>query len=51
MKAASEYFNADLVFGAVIVTALLTLVLFGVVNALERAVIRWRPPSQTDARW
>jgi ABC-type nitrate/sulfonate/bicarbonate transport system permease component len=51
MKAASEYFNADLVFGAVIVTALLTLVLFGLVTALERAVIRWRPPSQSDARW
>jgi ABC-type nitrate/sulfonate/bicarbonate transport system permease component len=39
------------VFGAVIVSALLTLALFGLVVALERAVIRWRPPAQVNARW
>ena len=51
MKTAGAYFNTDLVFGAVIVTALLTLILFALVSALERAVIRWRPPAQTDTRW
>jgi ABC-type nitrate/sulfonate/bicarbonate transport system permease component len=51
MEVAGGYFNTDLVFGAVIVTALLTLILFALVSALERAVIRWRPPAQADARW
>jgi ABC-type nitrate/sulfonate/bicarbonate transport system permease component len=51
MNAANAYFNTDLVFGAVIVSALLTLTLFGIVSALERAVIRWRPPAHASARW
>ena len=51
MKTASGYFNTDLVFGAVIVTARLTLILFALVSALERAVIRWRPREQLDASW
>jgi ABC-type nitrate/sulfonate/bicarbonate transport system permease component len=51
MQVANEYFNTDLVFGAVIVTALLTLILFALVSALEHAVIRWRPPAQADTRW
>jgi ABC-type nitrate/sulfonate/bicarbonate transport system permease component len=51
MSTANQYFNTDLVFGAVIVSALLTLALFGLVVALERAVIRWRPPAQVNARW
>jgi ABC-type nitrate/sulfonate/bicarbonate transport system permease component len=51
MSVASQAFNTDLVFGAVIVTALLTLVLFALVVALERRVLRWRPPAQTDPSW
>lgn len=51
MRTASAYFNTELVFGAVIVTALLTLILFALVSALERGVLRWRPPSQADRRW
>jgi ABC-type nitrate/sulfonate/bicarbonate transport system permease component len=51
MSTANQYFNTELVFGAVIVSALLTLALFGLVVALERAVIRWRPPAQVNARW
>ncbi len=51
MSTANQYFNTDLVFGAVIVSALLTLALFGIVSAVERAVIRWRPPAHTDAAW
>jgi ABC-type nitrate/sulfonate/bicarbonate transport system permease component len=51
MQVANEYFNTDLVFGAVIVTALLTLILFALVSVLEHAVIRWRPPPHADTRW
>jgi ABC-type nitrate/sulfonate/bicarbonate transport system permease component len=43
--------NTDLVFGAVIVSALLTLVLFAIVAAIERSVLRWRPPAQAHASW
>ena len=43
--------NTDLVFGAVIVSALLTLVLFAIVAAVERSVLRWRPPAQAYASW
>jgi ABC-type nitrate/sulfonate/bicarbonate transport system permease component len=35
----------------VIVTALLTLILFALVSALERAVIRWRPREQLEQSW
>ena len=51
MSVASQYGNTDLVFGAVIVTAVLTLILFGLVAALERMVIRWRPLAETDTSW
>jgi len=51
MSVSKQFFRADLVFGAVIVSAGLTLVLFGLVAACERAVIRWRPPAQADAAW
>jgi ABC-type nitrate/sulfonate/bicarbonate transport system permease component len=53
-----EYMNAahagnqtDLVFGAMIVTAILTMALFGVVSLLERVVLRWRPRAQLAASW
>jgi ABC-type nitrate/sulfonate/bicarbonate transport system permease component len=51
MNVASHAFNTDLVFGAMIVTAVLTLALFAIVAALERAVIRWRPREELDASW
>ena len=51
MNVASHAFNTDLVFGAAIVSALLTLILFAIVAALERAVLRWRPPAQASASW
>ncbi len=51
MSVARQAFNTDLVFGAVIVTAALTLTLFAIVTALERAVIRWRPREELDASW
>jgi ABC-type nitrate/sulfonate/bicarbonate transport system permease component len=46
MTVARNAFRTDLVFGAVIVTALLTLVLFGVVVILERVAMPWRPPPR-----
>ncbi len=51
MIAAGQFSNAALVFGAVIAAAALTLVLFGIVAALEHAVIRWREPARTDTAW
>ena len=51
MSVANQFGNADLVFGAVIVTTLLTLVLFAIVAVLERSVLRWRPPAQSDPTW
>ena len=43
--------HPDIAYGAVIVTALLTLILFGLVAALEHTVLRWRPPAQADTSW
>jgi NitT/TauT family transport system permease protein len=51
MSVASHAFATDLVFGAVVVTAILTLILFGLVAALEHKVLRWRPPAQTNPSW
>ena len=51
MSVANQYGNADLVFGAAIVSALLTLLLFAIVVAVERAVLRWRPPAQARTSW
>jgi len=51
MQTNKNAFRVDLVFGAVIVTALLTLALFALVAALERVALRWRPPAQTASRW
>ena len=51
MNVASHAFNTDLVFGAMIVTSVLTLALFGLVSILERVVIRWRPRGQLGASW
>jgi NitT/TauT family transport system permease protein len=51
MSVAKQADNTELVFGAVMVSALLTLILFALVSALERAVIRWRAPAEADAAW
>ncbi len=49
MTTAKNAFRTDLVFGAVVVTALLTLLLFGAVALVERLVMPWRPPSEAGA--
>jgi ABC-type nitrate/sulfonate/bicarbonate transport system permease component len=51
MSSARQFENTDLVFGAVIVTAALTLILFALVAALERTVLRWRPAAAADGSW
>ncbi len=48
MTTAKNAFRTDLVFGAVLVTAALTLLLFGLVSLAERLALPWRPPA--DAR-
>jgi hypothetical protein len=35
----------------VLVTAALTLLLFGIVVVLERLAMPWRRPVEVDARW
>jgi ABC-type nitrate/sulfonate/bicarbonate transport system permease component len=51
MTTSKNAFRTDLVFGAVLVTAALTLLLFGVVVVLERLAMPWRRPVEVDARW
>ena len=43
--------RTDLVFGAVLVTSFLTLVLFGIVALLERVAMPWRRPSEKGVEW
>jgi ABC-type nitrate/sulfonate/bicarbonate transport system permease component len=51
MTTTKNAFRTDLVFGAVVVTALLTLVLFGIVALAERLALPWRTPTQADSSW
>ena len=51
MTAAKNALRTDLVFGAVLVTALLTLMLFAIVAVLERLAMPWRQPAHAAARW
>jgi ABC-type nitrate/sulfonate/bicarbonate transport system permease component len=50
MTTAKNAFRTDLVFGAVVVTSVLTLLLFLVVVLLERLAMPWRRPA-TPAAW
>ncbi len=45
MTTAKNAFRTDLVFGAVLVTAILTLLLFAIVTVLERLALPWRRPA------
>jgi ABC-type nitrate/sulfonate/bicarbonate transport system permease component len=51
MTTSKNAFRTDLVFGAVLVTAALTLLLFGIVVLLERLAMPWRRPVEVAARW
>jgi NitT/TauT family transport system permease protein len=41
-------FNPNGVFGAMLIIAVLALTAEGLIGALERRLLAWRPPSQTD---
>lgn len=51
MTAAKSAFRTDLVFGAVVVTSGLTLLLFLLVIVLERLVMPWRRPTPSGVDW
>jgi len=51
MQASKNAFRTELVFGAILVTTLLTLALFVIVALLERAAMPWRRPSQSEVEW
>ena len=51
MTTSKNAFRTDLVFGAVFVTAALTLILFAIVTVAERLALPWRRPAQADVRW
>jgi ABC-type nitrate/sulfonate/bicarbonate transport system permease component len=51
MTTSKTAFRTDLVFGAVLATALLTMGLFGIVALLERITMPWKRPVNRDHRW
>jgi len=51
MQASKNAFRTELVFGAILVTTLLTLALFVGVALLERLAMPWRRPSQSEVDW
>ena len=51
MQQMRNAFRTDLVFGAVLVTMLLTLVLFLIVVIIERLVMPWHRSTHKDERW
>jgi NitT/TauT family transport system permease protein len=42
-------FNPDGVFGAMLIIAVLALTAEGLIGLLERRLLSWRPPSQSEA--
>lgn len=51
MQASKNAFRTELVFGAILVTTLLTLALFVIVALLERLATPWRRPSDSEVGW
>ncbi len=51
MQKSKNAFRTELVFGAILLTTLLTLVLFVIVALLERLAMPWRRPSQSRVDW
>lgn len=51
MQASEHALRTELVFGAVLITTLLTLALFVAVALLERLAMPWRRPSQSTVDW
>lgn len=51
MQASKNALRTDLVFGAVLVTAALTLLLFATASLIERLAQPWRRPPEKDSSW
>ena len=51
MQQMRNAFRTDLVFGAVLMTMLLTLALFLIVVIIERLVMPWHRSTHKDERW
>ncbi len=51
MQASKNAFRTELVFGAILVTTLLTLALFAAVALLEHLAMPWQRPSQREVSW
>jgi ABC-type nitrate/sulfonate/bicarbonate transport system permease component len=51
MQASKNAFRTELVFGAILVTTVLTLALFLAVVLLERLAMPWRRPPQSEVGW
>ena len=49
MQLSQNAFRTDLVFGAIVVTAALSLTLYAIVGALERFVVPWSPRMRASA--
>lgn len=51
INSAKDSFRTDLVFAAVLVTVIMTLVLFALIVAAEHLVMPWYQPATRDKRW
>ena len=51
MQASEHALRTELVFGAILLTTLLTLALFVAVALLERLAMPWRRPGQSEVDW
>jgi len=51
MQESKNAFRTELVFGAILVTTVLTLALFVIVALLERLAMPWRRPGQSEVDW
>lgn len=51
MQASEHALRTELVFGAILLTTLLTLILFIVVSLLERLAMPWKRPGQSEVDW
>ena len=50
MKLSQNSFRTDLVFGAILLTAIVSVALYLAVGVLERLVVPWSPALRASAR-
>lgn len=51
INSAKNSFRTDLVFAAIVVTVVITLLLFALIVVAERLVMPWYRPAREDKRW